>query len=117
MTEIMDQLFAICDALPSVGPSQAIVDCDRIPHMPDITFSLPDADLTLSAEQYVLRVGLHSCQLQHVYRRTKTVSPHCGTVHLLLTQLLHHLQVKVQDQEQCISGFMVRLCRKNARAV
>jgi phytepsin len=69
MTEIMDQLFAICDALPSVGPSQAIVDCDRIPHMPDITFSLPDADLTLSAEQYVLRV-------------------------------------KVQDQEQCISGFM-----------
>ena len=57
MTEIMDQLFAICDALPSVGPSQAIVDCDRIPHMPDITFSLPDADLTLSAEQYVLRVS------------------------------------------------------------
>ena len=57
MTEIMDQLFAICDALPSVGPSQAIVDCDRIPHMPDITFSLPDADLTLSSEQYVLRVS------------------------------------------------------------
>lgn len=56
MTEIMDQLFALCDALPSVGPAQAIVDCDRIPHMPDISFSLPDADLTLSADQYVLRV-------------------------------------------------------------
>ncbi len=57
MTEIMDELFTICDALPSVGPSQAVVDCDRIPHMPDISFSLPDADLTLSAEQYVLRVS------------------------------------------------------------
>ena len=61
MTEIMDELFTLCDALPSVGPSQAVVDCDRIPHMPDISFSLPDADLTLSAEQYVLRVSKHPC--------------------------------------------------------
>jgi phytepsin len=56
MTEIMDELFSLCDALPSVGPSQAVVDCDKIPDMPEISFSLPDADLTLSAEQYVLRV-------------------------------------------------------------
>ena len=56
MTEIMDELFSLCDALPSVGPSQGIVDCARIPDMPKITFSLPDADLTLTAEQYVLKV-------------------------------------------------------------
>lgn len=56
MTEIMDELFQLCDALPSVGPTQGIVDCARIPSMPKITFSLPDADLTLTAEQYVLKV-------------------------------------------------------------
>lgn len=66
MTEIMDELFSLCDALPSLGPSQAVVDCDKIPDMPDISFSLPDADLTLSAEQYVLRVrvALQSCRRQ-----------------------------------------------------
>lgn len=66
MTEIMDELFSLCDALPSVGPSQAVVDCDKITDMPDISFSLPDADLTLSAEQYVLRVrvSLQTCRRQ-----------------------------------------------------
>mmetsp|Transcript_13188 Transcript_13188/g.39924 ORF Transcript_13188/g.39924 Transcript_13188/m.39924 type:complete len:518 (-) Transcript_13188:315-1868(-) len=58
MTEIMDELFQLCDALPSMGPTQGIVDCARIPSMPTITFSLPHADLTLTAEQYVLKVGV-----------------------------------------------------------
>ncbi len=56
MTDIMNELNSLCDALPSIGPSQGMVDCKRIPTMPDITFSLPDADLTLTAEQYVLKV-------------------------------------------------------------
>lgn len=83
MTEIMDQLFAICDALPSVGPSQAIVDCDRIPHMPDITFSLPDADLTLSAEQYVLRVSLQSLRIAaSCTAALVSQPPSCDHIHL-----------------------------------
>lgn len=57
MTEIIDQLDALCDALPQVGPSQGILDCNRIPELPDITFSLPGAYLVLKPDQYILRVS------------------------------------------------------------
>lgn len=77
MTEIMDELFQLCDALPSMGPTQGIVDCARIPSMPTITFSLPHADLTLTAEQYVLKVRTTSeCIRPHRCERSYSKSRH-----------------------------------------
>lgn len=108
MTEIMDQLFALCDALPSVGPSQAIVDCDRIPKMPDITFSLSDADLTLSAEQYVLRVS-RSKQRVSVYSWPTACclnsfmhsSILCVSCCAITSRMLCHLSLPIDDMPSC----------------
>ena len=58
LAEIEDQLLALCDAIPDVGPTQTILDCDKIKDLPDITFDFADAEFTLSADQYILRVLL-----------------------------------------------------------
>jgi len=56
VAEIEEQLIGLCDAIPDMGPSQSILDCDKIKDLPDITFAFSGSKFTLSAEQYVLRV-------------------------------------------------------------
>ena len=54
--EIEEQLELVCDAIPSVGPTQSVFDCDKLNGLPDITFDFSDAEFTLSPDQYILRV-------------------------------------------------------------
>ena len=54
--EIEEQLDMLCDAIPAVGPSQSVFDCDKLTDLPDITFDFSDAEFTLSPDQYILRV-------------------------------------------------------------
>ena len=54
--EIEEQLDLLCDAIPSMGPSQSVFDCDKLAGLPNITFDFSDAEFTLSPEQYILRV-------------------------------------------------------------
>ena len=58
LVEIEAEVLGLCDALPEVGPSQTILDCDKLDDLPDITFTFADNDFTLSATDYVLRVRL-----------------------------------------------------------
>ncbi len=55
--EIEEQLELVCDAIPSVGPTQSVFDCDKLDGLPDITFDFSDAEFTLSPDQYILRVS------------------------------------------------------------
>ena len=38
---------------------QAVVECDKIDSMPEVTFRIAGRDFTLTPEQYVLKVGNH----------------------------------------------------------
>lgn len=40
------------------GSGEAFVDCDKIPTLPDVVFKIGGKDFPLSAEDYVLKVGL-----------------------------------------------------------
>lgn len=42
---------------PPWCPLQYIIDCDKIPDMPNITFNIAGKGFNLMAEQYVLQVG------------------------------------------------------------
>ena len=54
--EIEEQLDLLCDAIPTMGPSQSVFDCGKLAGLPDITFDFSDAEFTLSPEQYILKV-------------------------------------------------------------
>ena len=55
--QIEAQLEAACDTLGFLASSQAVVDCDQIPTMPDVSFTISGQDFSLTPEQYVLKVG------------------------------------------------------------
>jgi len=55
--EIEENLETICDTLSFLASSQAVVDCDKIPHMPNVTFTIAGKDFVLTPEDYVLQVG------------------------------------------------------------
>jgi phytepsin len=55
--EIEENLETICDTLSFLASSQAVVDCDKIPHMPNVTFTIAEKDFVLTPEDYVLQVG------------------------------------------------------------
>jgi hypothetical protein len=54
--EIEENLETICDTLSFLASSQAVVDCDKIPHMPNVTFTIEGKDFVLTPEDYVLQV-------------------------------------------------------------
>ncbi len=56
MAQILDSLDTACEALSFGAGGQAAVDCDNIPNMPDITFTIGGKEFTLSADQYVLQI-------------------------------------------------------------
>ncbi|KAH7372691.1 hypothetical protein KP509_17G016800 [Ceratopteris richardii] len=46
----------VCDHLPDPS-GEAIVDCNQVASMPDVTFTIGGAQFKLTAEQYILEVG------------------------------------------------------------
>lgn len=56
--EIEENLENICNTLSFLASSQAVVDCDKIPTMPNVTFTIGDKDFTLTPKDYVLQVGV-----------------------------------------------------------
>jgi phytepsin len=56
MTQILESLDTACETLSFGAGGQAAIDCDNIPNMPDVTFSIGGRDFTLSADQYVLQI-------------------------------------------------------------
>ena len=53
--QIITQLDTLCDTLSIFASSQALVECQQIPEMPDVTFTIAGKDFTLTAEDYVLQ--------------------------------------------------------------
>ena len=56
LTQIEERLEGLCELL-SFGSSQAVVDCDRINSMPDISFTIAGKEFPLTPRDYVLRVS------------------------------------------------------------
>lgn len=54
--QILDYVTKLCDSLPSPN-AESIVDCEKIPELPDVTFTIGDKPFTLSPEQYILKTG------------------------------------------------------------
>ena len=82
--EIEEQLDLLCDAIPTMGPSQSVFDCDKLANLPNITFDFSDAEFTLSPEQYMLRVRWSapaSCQLSCAAHTRRLARPSGRTAH------------------------------------
>ncbi|KAK9868596.1 hypothetical protein WJX84_006913 [Apatococcus fuscideae] len=54
--QIIDSLNGVCETLTFLGNSQAVVDCAKLPTMPDITLKIAGRDFVLTPDQYVLKV-------------------------------------------------------------
>ena len=61
-TQIEDKLAGLCDALSFLGTSQAVVDCDKLSQLPDVSFTIAGKEFGLTPEQYILKVP---CCLLH----------------------------------------------------
>ena len=59
--QIEAQIEVACNALAFLGNGQAVVDCDKIPTMPDVTFAIGGKNFSLTSDQYVLKVGASLC--------------------------------------------------------
>ena len=59
--EVVGQLRAACDAVGSISgmgaATQAVVDCDALPSLPDVTVTVEGREFVLTPEQYILKVG------------------------------------------------------------
>lgn len=54
--EIEDNLENICDTLSFLASSTAVVDCNKIPTMPNVTITIGAKDFVLTPDDYVLKV-------------------------------------------------------------
>jgi phytepsin len=54
--QIHDQLYKECETLPSPGGESA-VDCDLVPSLPSVDFTIGGKTFSLSADQYILKVS------------------------------------------------------------
>jgi len=55
-SQIEDKLAGLCDSLSFLGSSQAVVDCDKISSLPDISFTIAGKEFGLTPEQYILKI-------------------------------------------------------------
>ena len=60
--QIEQGLMTICDTLSFISSSQAVVECSKIPTMPNVTFEIGGKDFVLTPEDYVLKV-VPTCSL------------------------------------------------------
>ena len=56
LSQIEERLEGLCELL-SFGSSQAVVDCDRIDSMPDISFTIAGKEFPLTPKDYILRAS------------------------------------------------------------
>lgn len=54
--QVLNYVNKLCDALPSPN-EESIIDCDSIPNLPNVTFTIADKPFTLTPEQYILKTG------------------------------------------------------------
>ncbi|GMH13118.1 hypothetical protein Nepgr_014959 [Nepenthes gracilis] len=54
--KVLNYINELCDSLPS-PMGESVIDCDSIPYMPNVTFTIGDKPFKLTPEQYVLKVG------------------------------------------------------------
>ena len=54
---VVKELHAACDTLSLLGATQALVDCDAISSLPNVTITISGRDFVLTGDQYVLKVG------------------------------------------------------------
>lgn len=57
-SQIEDKLAGLCDSLSFLGTSQAVVDCNKISELPNISFTIAGKEFGLTPEQYILKVPL-----------------------------------------------------------
>jgi phytepsin len=55
--QIEQGLMTICDTLSFISSSQAVVECSKIPTMPNVTFEIGGKDFVLTPEDYVLKIS------------------------------------------------------------
>lgn len=79
---------------------EAFIDCDKIPTLPDLVFTIGGRDFPLSPEDYVLKVRVCNAH------KNRTLEQLLGRLWCLCVQLGTFLQVSAGGQTQCISGFM-----------
>ena len=60
--QIEDTLEAVCDTLSFVSTGQSVVDCEKIPTMPNVTFTIEGKDFVLTPQDYVLQVRVTSAR-------------------------------------------------------
>lgn len=53
--KVLDYVNQLCDKIPSPG-GQSIIDCDSLPGMPNVTFTIGGKPYDLTPEQYILKV-------------------------------------------------------------
>ncbi|XP_010659757.1 cyprosin-like isoform X1 [Vitis riparia] len=53
---IFSYVTELCQSLPS-PMGESVVDCGRVPYMPDVTFTIADKHFTLTPKEYVLKTG------------------------------------------------------------
>jgi hypothetical protein len=54
----IEELLAQLGDDPSPSGGQAMVDCDKLPDMPEVTLTIGGRTFTLTAEQYVMQVEI-----------------------------------------------------------
>ncbi|KAJ8439258.1 hypothetical protein Cgig2_030193 [Carnegiea gigantea] len=54
--QVLEYVNELCDAIPSPNQESA-VPCDKIPKLPNVTFTIADKPFTLTPEQYILKAG------------------------------------------------------------
>ena len=55
-SQIEDKLAGLCDSLSFLGTSQAVVDCNKLSQLPDVSFTIAGKEFGLTPEQYILKV-------------------------------------------------------------
>lgn len=53
---VVKELHAACDTLSLLGTTQALVDCDAVASLPDVTITIAGRPFVLTAQDYVLKV-------------------------------------------------------------
>lgn len=56
LAQIQRSLDQACDTLALGGGGQAVLDCGRLPDLPDVTFDIGGRSFQLTPEQYVLKI-------------------------------------------------------------
>jgi len=54
--QVLDELSKLCDYLPASN-TESVIDCDKIPHLPEVEITIAGTSFALTGDQYVLKIG------------------------------------------------------------